>query len=104
MDEPDGVAGAAAIRNEEPSLQEQILQYESTGCISIASSLVGVTIKSFLTTGNVLDAAVCYQKAIEQDPNKLANQVVCIYVLLLKYLIKMMAVKCFSNQVLDTFM
>lgn len=31
MDEPDGVTGAAAIRIEEPSLQEQILQYESTG-------------------------------------------------------------------------
>ena len=77
MDEPDGVAGAAAIRNEDPSLQEQILQYESTGYTNIACSLVRVTMKSFLTTGNVLDAAVCYQKAIEQDPNKLANQVVC---------------------------
>ena len=35
MDEPDGVTGAAAIRIEEPSLQEQILQYESTGCILV---------------------------------------------------------------------
>lgn len=32
-----------------------------------------------MLTGNVLDAAVCYQKAIEQDPNKLPNQVVCFY-------------------------
>lgn len=40
MDEPDGVTGAAAIRIEEPSLQEQILQYESTGCaISYWSSM-----------------------------------------------------------------
>ena len=29
-------------------------------------------------TGNVLEAGVCYQKAIEQDPNKLANRVVCL--------------------------
>ena len=28
-------------------------------------------------TGNVLEAGICYQKAIEQDPNKLANRVVC---------------------------
>ena len=39
MDEPDGVTGAAAIRIEEPSLQEQILQYESTGCTIAAGSL-----------------------------------------------------------------
>jgi len=32
MDEPDGVTGAAAVRKEEPSLHEQILQHESTGC------------------------------------------------------------------------
>ena len=31
MDEPDGVTGAAAIRKEEPSLHEKILQHESTG-------------------------------------------------------------------------
>jgi len=31
LDEPDGVAGVAAMRTSEPSLSEQILQYESTG-------------------------------------------------------------------------
>ncbi|XP_065918364.1 serine/threonine-protein kinase ATR-like isoform X5 [Dysidea avara] len=55
MDEPDGVTGAAAVRKEEPSLHEQILQHESTG--------------------NVLGAAVCFQKAIEQHPNKLTDRV-----------------------------
>ena len=39
MDEPDGVTGAAAIRIEEPLLQEQILQYESTGCTIAAGTL-----------------------------------------------------------------
>jgi len=31
LDEPDGVAGVAAVRTTEASLNEQILQYESTG-------------------------------------------------------------------------
>ena len=31
LDESDGVAGVAAMRTSEPSLSEQILQYESTG-------------------------------------------------------------------------
>lgn len=75
MDEPDGVTGAAAIRIEEPLLQEQILQYESKGCTNSYWLIIG-HYKLFLT-GNVLDAAVCYQKAIEQDPNRLSNRVVC---------------------------
>jgi len=40
MDEPDGVTGAAAIRKEEPSLYEQILQHESTGCDVITALIV----------------------------------------------------------------
>lgn len=31
LNDPDGVSGVAAIRHYEPSLQEQTLQYESTG-------------------------------------------------------------------------
>ena len=31
LDEPDGVAGVAAVRTTEATLNEQILQYESTG-------------------------------------------------------------------------
>ena len=31
LDEPDGVAGVAAVRNLEPSLQEEIIEFESTG-------------------------------------------------------------------------
>lgn len=31
LGEPDGVAGVAAIRQEEPSLKEQIIEYEATG-------------------------------------------------------------------------
>ena len=31
IDEPDGVAGVAAVRTAQLSLNEQILQYESTG-------------------------------------------------------------------------
>jgi len=40
MDEPDGVSGAAAIRKEEPSLHEQILQHESTGCDVMVALIV----------------------------------------------------------------
>lgn len=31
LDEPDGVAGVAAVRNSEPALQEEIVEFESTG-------------------------------------------------------------------------
>nr|XP_053640480.1 serine/threonine-protein kinase ATR-like [Cherax quadricarinatus] len=31
LDEPDGVAGVAAIRREDPSLDEQVIEYEATG-------------------------------------------------------------------------
>ena len=31
LDEPDGVAGVAAVRNSEPSIQEEIIEFESTG-------------------------------------------------------------------------
>ena len=40
----------------------------------------------FLLTGNVLDAAVCYQKAIEQDPHKLASRVVCDVMIIMQFL------------------
>nr|XP_045585132.1 serine/threonine-protein kinase atr-like isoform X1 [Procambarus clarkii] len=31
LDEPDGVAGVAAIRREDPSLDDQVIEYEATG-------------------------------------------------------------------------
>ena len=31
LDEPDGVAGVAAIRQEDPSLDEQVIQLVATG-------------------------------------------------------------------------
>lgn len=31
LDEPDGVAGVAAIRQEDPSLDEQVIQHVATG-------------------------------------------------------------------------
>ena len=31
LDEPDGVAGVAAVRHSESSLYEEIVEYESTG-------------------------------------------------------------------------
>ena len=34
LDEPDGVAGVAASRKEEPTLHEQILDHKSSGCVS----------------------------------------------------------------------
>lgn len=34
LDEPDGVAGVAAIRQEDPSLDEQVIQHVATGRMS----------------------------------------------------------------------
>ena len=31
LDEPDGVAGVVAVRNSEPSIQEEMVEFESTG-------------------------------------------------------------------------
>ena len=65
LGDSDGVAGVAAIRVSEPSLHEQILQYESTGNTdNILLLCVG---KLFLTPGAFHDAADCYTKAIQQD-------------------------------------
>ena len=43
LDEPDGVAGVAVMRTSEPSLSEQILQYESTGECTAAGNTQGFT-------------------------------------------------------------
>ena len=40
LDEPDGVAGVAAVRTTEATLNEQILQYESTGDVEYVIVLV----------------------------------------------------------------
>ena len=31
LDEPDGVAGVAAVRTSEPALHDEIVEFESTG-------------------------------------------------------------------------
>ena len=59
-------------RNRSCSMRVQVIYQYNSGLAKIA-------MKSFPITGNILDAAVCYQKAIEQDPNKLANRVVCMF-------------------------
>ena len=40
MDEPDGVAGVAAVRKSEPSLHEEIVEFESTGNIFVLYSII----------------------------------------------------------------
>ena len=57
LDDSDGVGGVAAVRVSEPSLMEQILQYESTGgwmyiikvdlqnCNIVCCSLVNLILK-----------------------------------------------------------
>ena len=47
--------------------------------VVLVAELLWVTMSEL--TGNVIDAALCYQKAIQQDPNKLANGMVCFTVL-----------------------
>ena len=31
LDEPDGVAGVVAVRNSEPTMEEEIIEFESAG-------------------------------------------------------------------------
>jgi len=52
LDEPDGVAGVAASRKEEPTLHEQILDHKSSGiiyfCVSLkVNSLLLISINSW---------------------------------------------------------
>ncbi|XP_077988664.1 serine/threonine-protein kinase ATR-like [Glandiceps talaboti] len=49
MDEPDGVAGVSAIRQENPTLHAQILEHESIG--------------------RLRDASACYERAIQLESN-----------------------------------
>ena len=51
LDEPDGVSGIAAKKETAPTIQDQILAYESIGSLS--------------------DASVCYDLAIQSNPNDL---------------------------------
>ncbi|XP_028647910.2 serine/threonine-protein kinase ATR isoform X1 [Erpetoichthys calabaricus] len=53
MHEPDGVSGVNAIRKEEPSLREQILEHESSGLLR--------------------DATACYDRAIQLEPDQIAH-------------------------------
>ncbi|XP_038072304.1 serine/threonine-protein kinase ATR-like [Patiria miniata] len=50
LDEPDGVLGVSAIRQETPTLHEQILDHESRG--------------------NLHDASACYERAIQLEPDE----------------------------------
>lgn len=50
MHEPDGVKGVNALRREEPSLREQILEHESIGLLR--------------------DATACYDRAIQLESDQ----------------------------------
>ncbi|KAM6912554.1 serine/threonine-protein kinase ATR isoform 1-T1 [Xenentodon cancila] len=53
MHEPDGVRGVNALRREEPSLQEQILEHESIGLLR--------------------DATACYDRAIQLESDQIGH-------------------------------
>nr|XP_015216835.1 PREDICTED: serine/threonine-protein kinase ATR isoform X1 [Lepisosteus oculatus] len=53
MHEPDGVRGVNALRKEEPSLREQILEHESIGLLH--------------------DATACYDRAIQLEPDQIVH-------------------------------
>ncbi|XP_042356809.1 serine/threonine-protein kinase ATR [Plectropomus leopardus] len=53
MHEPDGVRGVNALRREEPSLREQILEHESIGLLR--------------------DATACYDRAIQLESDQIAH-------------------------------
>lgn len=54
MHEPDGVTGVNALRREEPSLREQILEHESIGLLR--------------------DATACYDRAIQLESDQVHTQ------------------------------
>ncbi|TRY93692.1 hypothetical protein DNTS_029400 [Danionella cerebrum] len=53
MHEPDGVRGVNALRKEEPSLREQILEHESIGLLR--------------------ESTACYDRAIQLEPDQLVH-------------------------------
>ena len=54
LGEPDGVAGITAMQPAPPTLSQQIVQYESLG--------------------QMADASVCYDTAIQREPDKLQHR------------------------------
>ena len=62
MDEPDGVAGVCAIRDQEPSLEENITAYEATGRLQ--------------------DAFSCYERISQREDCSLEFYQVCAFILL----------------------
>lgn len=57
MHEPDGVRGVNALRREEPSLREQILEHESIGLLR--------------------DATACYDRAIQLESEQVTEIHTC---------------------------
>ena len=53
MDEPDGVAGVAAIRQVQPTLVQQILAHQSVG--------------------QYQDAEACFERAVQLEPNEISH-------------------------------
>lgn len=64
MHEPDGVRGVNALRREEPSLQEQILEHESIGLLR--------------------DATACYDRAIQLESDQVPKHMQSINMYLSK--------------------
>lgn len=65
MHEPDGVRGVNAMRREEPSLREQILEHESIGLLR--------------------DATACYDRAIQLESDQVCPHTHTHNVLVLWY-------------------
>lgn len=75
MHEPDGVRGVNALRREEPSLQEQILEHESIGLLR--------------------DATACYDRAIQLESDQVPKhmQSINMYTQLVRLSISVMCSK-----------
>ena len=73
LDDSDGVAGSAAVNTLDPTHAERILQYEISGMTTVRMLLIRLpnTIKSL--QGNYRDAAACYERAIQEEPNELSH-------------------------------
>ena len=81
LDDSDGVAGSAAVNTVDPTLAERILQYEISGRKTPIASfccMVCITYVVIPFQGNYRDAAACYERAIQEDPNELTHHEVLL--------------------------
>lgn len=54
LDEPDGVAGVAAVRNSQPSLEDQIIEHQAMGELAVAGLAPPFSLPNFYSAKDML--------------------------------------------------